>query len=58
MNAPIQSAPIDRASRAVTIAATAKEQGLSPQQFNFCELCDLLPPPLNMICSRVCPIIR
>lgn len=55
MNTPIQSAPINREDRAVSFSS-AKGQGLMPQM-NVCDFCRFLPPPLNEICQRVCPVV-
>jgi hypothetical protein len=53
MNLPIQSAPIDRANRAINMQASAR--GIMPQAFpDICPICDLLPAPISGICKIIC----
>jgi hypothetical protein len=52
---PTQTAPIDRANRAVTMRASAR--GMMPSQIGpdiLCEACSLLPPPFSLICKAIC----
>jgi hypothetical protein len=60
MTLPIQTAPIDRANRAVNLNVATSSRGITPQ-FSLgpidgiaCEICSLLPPPFSLICRAIC----
>lgn len=53
MNLPIQTAPIDRANRAVNMQAKTAG-GVSLSQPDLCAICEILPPIPRAICKAIC----
>ena len=57
MNLPVQAAPIDRANRALSAGKAAVGMQLHAMPDPCDVICPLLPPPANMICKALCPIV-
>lgn len=54
MNTPIQSAPIDRANRALNARSAGADGGLRPSDLGSaaCAACELIPFPIGKIICR------